>query len=534
LCLALASSIILISGLIGGSLTSWDEAIYAEVAREMIKSHDWLTLHYAGAPFLEKPPLVIWLVALTYSALGISEFTSRIVPAVFGVATIVLVAHVGSRLYDKRTGLMAGVILLLGTVQFPITYVQTRLANFVQTFAWMSRLLMLDVPLTFFSLLTIWCFWESLKRPRFLIVAGIAAGFGFMVKGPAIIPVVGVVFLFAAVTHRLRTFLKSKFFTISMGAFLLVALPWHILQIVLYGQEFLGVYLGYQTILRAVTVLEQNTGSPPYYLGVLLGVFGIWSLPSATGFIAVLWDYLKRRTEQGLLLISWIAMPLIVFTVAQTKLPWYVVPIYPAVAILAGKTLGDFSRLRGNLALFGGLLTVVAFLVSFPNAVASAAVFLLLLSYLGIRGGKHLPVRFQLTWWLIDVKRIISIALVAVILLSGLHTFSAPDRSPDSKAVSVFAKNGVPRAIPIFVYQVAAPAVRFYSGHPVVVICEEESPENCDIRQLMFALETQPGAFFITRAACNTLPYPANLTIVFQSNDTKLLENVPGTCHSVP
>ena len=107
-----ASSIALFYGLGERLLKTWDEAIYGEVAREMLVRHSWLTPSWNFQPWFEKPPLFMWLTALAYRCLGVSETSSRLVGVICGVATVCLTFEIGRRLLGDWSAFAAAVILL--------------------------------------------------------------------------------------------------------------------------------------------------------------------------------------------------------------------------------------------------------------------------------------------------------------------------------------------------------------------------------------------------------------------------------------
>ena len=95
-----------------GNLEPWDEAIYAQVSKEVIHGGDWLTLHWQYQPWFEKPPLLLWTTAVLYRLFGVNEFWARAASAFSGIGLIVVTYLIGQRAYDKWVGLFAAVILL--------------------------------------------------------------------------------------------------------------------------------------------------------------------------------------------------------------------------------------------------------------------------------------------------------------------------------------------------------------------------------------------------------------------------------------
>ena len=110
--LILTAAFALLWKLGAGSLAAWDEAIYAQVSKEIAQGSDWLTLHWEYKPWFEKPPLLMWVTALFYRLFGISEFWARVPSALSGIALIGVTYSIGKSAYDKWVGFLATVVLL--------------------------------------------------------------------------------------------------------------------------------------------------------------------------------------------------------------------------------------------------------------------------------------------------------------------------------------------------------------------------------------------------------------------------------------
>src|SRR5918997_5425030 len=89
-----------------GSLAAWDEAIYAQVSKEIVQSGDWLTLRWEYQPWFEKPPLFMWITALFYSLFGVGEFWARVPSALSGIALVAVTYLIGKYRYGKRVGFL--------------------------------------------------------------------------------------------------------------------------------------------------------------------------------------------------------------------------------------------------------------------------------------------------------------------------------------------------------------------------------------------------------------------------------------------
>ncbi len=168
--LAIYAALVLLAGLGRLPLYGRDESLYAEAAREMHASGDWVVPRVNGVEFLEKPPLNYWLAAASYRVFGVSPLAARIPAALLGLATVLLVAGIGMRLWGRRAGLLAGFVL----------------ASCLQM-AFIARLGIMDVPLMF---LTTWALsqyvrWRQTGRLRAAVAFGLLVGLAMLLKSLA-------------------------------------------------------------------------------------------------------------------------------------------------------------------------------------------------------------------------------------------------------------------------------------------------------------------------------------------------------------
>src|SRR5258708_4390223 len=148
-----------------------DEPFYAQTAREMVQSHDWLTPQIYGAPQFEKPILYYWLVAGSFTIFGESEWAGRAPTGLFATALVLMVWAFASRVWNARTGFLAALVLATGL-----------------EFCVMSRLMLTDVPLAFFLAGALFCYWragEGEERRNLWIALSLACnGLAVLTKGP--------------------------------------------------------------------------------------------------------------------------------------------------------------------------------------------------------------------------------------------------------------------------------------------------------------------------------------------------------------
>src|SRR6478735_7628427 len=178
--LILLAALAFFAGLGRGAITDADEAFYAEASREMVASGDWITPYYNYEKRFQKPILYYWLTSATYLVTGPTELGARLWAALAGVGLVLVTAAAGRRWYDETTGLLAGAIVATNFGYFSI-----------------GRMALPDLPLTFCITLAIWAglisTLESERSPRkFVMLAAIGLGLGFLMKGPVgiLIPLV--------------------------------------------------------------------------------------------------------------------------------------------------------------------------------------------------------------------------------------------------------------------------------------------------------------------------------------------------------
>jgi 4-amino-4-deoxy-L-arabinose transferase-like glycosyltransferase len=322
-----------------------DEGRYAEIAREMVASGDWITPRLNGIKYFEKPPLQYWLTAASFEAFELDEWTARLPGAVAGFLTILLVAYVGTIVASPAIG----------------AYAATALAGCVWPFG-ISHMVTLDALLTFWLALALGAFLvaqhhaaDARRQRAWMLVAWAATAGGVMTKG-----LVALVIPFCTLAiHTLVTGDRRPWSRLALGrglaVFLLLAAPWFLI-VSARNPEFARFFFIHEHFERFLTTEHRRTGAWWYFLPLLaLGLlpwtgvflFGLrqnWRSESATQAFA--W---KRFC------LIWCAFILVFFSVSGSKLPSYILPIFPAAALVMGATL-DRMRVR-TLATFAALIT---------------------------------------------------------------------------------------------------------------------------------------------------------------------------------
>lgn len=312
-----------------GSTTLWDidEGLNAEASREMLESGNWIVPTFNFQPRNAKPALLYWCQWAAYRHFGVSEFAARLPSALAAMLIALLVYETARKMFDAETGLLAGIVFASSIQVCLLAHAATP-----------DMLLLLGIMLAFTL------FWHGYAYDRRLWMATTALGTAFAVlaKGPVGLALpVGVMTLFLASRGELRRLWDWRL-GIGIFLFLAIALPWY----VLVGSETRGAFLrGFwwnENVNRFLQPLESHRGSIAFYPLVLVVGLAPWCVfvvPSVwNAWREARNDAQPARLPQRFLLI-WAGLYLAFFTAAATKLPNYVLPTYPAFAIMTARML---------------------------------------------------------------------------------------------------------------------------------------------------------------------------------------------------
>jgi len=351
-----AVALLFFVGLGRPTLFDQDEAKYTQVAREILETGDPITLHVNGAPWFVHPPLYMWLVAATGRIFGFTEFTARLWSAVAGVAGVYATYLLGGLLFPRRAALL-GAAVLAGTFQY---FAHARLAVF-------------DGLLVTFMLLTFYAFLRALYdvSRAHAYYAAVWAGLGTLTKGPIALLLPALVALVYLIIRWKRFRWRAPILG-PAAVYAAIAMPWYIIEAVRHGAPFISTVIGYYTVNRFLGVVEGQSGPWWYYAPV----FGVGAFPWTAFVLAMLPHHARRLREEGsLLVLLWTAITIVFYSMAGTKLPNYVLPVYPWAALgIAAMWHAAFDGERGAAirirAAFVG--TAVALLI-FAGEIAAFA-----------------------------------------------------------------------------------------------------------------------------------------------------------------
>ncbi|HEY6100274.1 MAG TPA: glycosyltransferase family 39 protein [Anaeromyxobacter sp.] len=359
-----------------------DEGRYAEVAREMLRSGDWVTPRLDGVPFLDKPPLFYWLEGAAFALLGVHVWSARVVTALLGFAGCALVYAAGSRLYGRRAGLLGALVLAANPFHFGASqYVNHDLAVATWVSAALLAFAVADRR-------------EGSARPGWLYAGYAAMGLAVMTKGliGLVLPL-GAVGAFVAATGRWRELPR---YALPTGLVLvaLVAVPWHLVALQ-RNPDLLHYLYVVQHFQRFAGSGFNNPAGPAFYPAVLAAGFLPWTplLPAAIGRAAAAFRRDRQEGRTDLLLLLWPALVVVFFSIPRSKIAGYALPALPPLALLVGRELdlvlrGDRDRRRAFgicaalMALLGLALAAAPFVIArlpagpppLPPGAAAAAV----------------------------------------------------------------------------------------------------------------------------------------------------------------
>lgn len=329
-----------------GSLASWDEAIYATVAKELIQSGDWFHLTLGGSPWVDKPPLSIWATALCYHFFGINEFAARFYSAFMGLGSVFVTYLLGRALLSRWVGFMGALVLLSSS-------------HFIH----FARFGMMDAPLTFFISLALYFFWLGREKNRFLILSGVAIGLALMTKGFAAFFIFPIVWIYCLLSQEMEVLGRSSYWIGIMIA-VAIALPWHLWELFIHRSIFVNEVFVKHLFGRTLTALEGHKGNYYFYIRTLVNKYHPWVLVGIVSGPLFLFKAIRERTSESIFLSVWIFFILSALTLIQTKLNWYILPIYPALSLTVGAVLANIFK--ENRKVFIRLMFLVVMALHVP------------------------------------------------------------------------------------------------------------------------------------------------------------------------
>ena len=314
-------------GLIGA-----DEPRYAQVAREMLARHDWITPTLGGKPWLEKPPLYYWQAMLAYSVFGVSDWAARL-PSAADATLMVFAIYLFLKRF--RPGFQLDGALMTASAAGVIGF---------------ARAASTDMPLaaTFTIALLAWYAWYESESRRYLAIFYCFLALGMLAKGP-VAPLLAaiIIVIFVAKKGDFRLLVRTLWIP-GILLFCVLAVPWYV-AVQIRNPEFLRVFIVEHNLARFGTNLYHHPEPFWYFLPVTLIGLIPWTLFMAASFaetIRVWWterqQMLASEDALNAFLVIWLIVPVVFFSFSRSKLPGYIVPALPAGTLL----LAEYVRRR--------------------------------------------------------------------------------------------------------------------------------------------------------------------------------------------
>ncbi|QWE16051.1 glycosyltransferase family 39 protein [Polynucleobacter sp. AP-Nino-20-G2] len=315
-----------------------DEGRYAEIAREMLVTGDWVTPRYNGYKYFEKPPLQIWATATAFNIFGIGDWQARLWTALTGFLTIFFIGFTGARIYGARAGWLASLVLASSPMWVIGGHVNS-----------------LDMGLSAFlvaalcSLLLAQTSHNKTQARNWMWACWALMALATLSKGVIGAAIPGMVFITYSLTAWDWKIWKRLHIISGTILFLAITAPWFVL-VAQRNPEFLEFFFIHEHLQRFTQTAHSRTGPIYYFIPLLLLGFLPW-VAQIPGAISQAWRERNREFSSGWLLTCWFIVILGFFSVSQSKLPGYIIPIFPALALLVGNRLDRNLGLSNSLTL---------------------------------------------------------------------------------------------------------------------------------------------------------------------------------------
>ncbi|MGO8794873.1 MAG: ArnT family glycosyltransferase [Candidatus Sulfotelmatobacter sp.] len=316
-------------GLIGA-----DEPRYAQVAREMLERHDWITPTLGGQPWLEKPPLYYWQAMLAYSIFGVSDWSARL-PSAIDATCLVLAVYLFLRRF--RRGFEVDGALITAASAGIVGYARAASMDMALTAAFTIGMLA-------------WWAWRETENKIYLTLFYFSMALGMLAKGP-VAPVLAAaaIILYAAAARELHPLFKTLWLP-GIFLFCIIGLPWYI-AVQVRNPQFFREFILQHNLARFSSNVYHHREPFWYYLPVTALALVPWSVFVGAALIQSVRRWWNKQNSPStasldledhfrIFLVCWLLLPVIFFSISQSKLPGYILPAIPAGALL----LCDYLR----------------------------------------------------------------------------------------------------------------------------------------------------------------------------------------------
>lgn len=354
------------------NLVDPDEGRYAEIPREMLATGNWVTPRLDGLKYFEKPPLQYWLTAITFEVFGMNNVTARLWLALIGFLGALFTAFVAWRLYGRETAWYAFIV-----------------AASALLYCGAGHYLTLDMSVSVFLFMGIGCLLiaqqrrnESARQVRNWMLAGyVALAAAVLTKGLIGVVLPGAALVFYSLWQRDWAIWRHLHLVKGSVLLLVLTIPWFVL-VSRENPRFLWFFFIHEHLERYATPVSQHPGPPWYFLVIFLVGMLPWTATSVASIVKPGFAWRRGDGDFDAERFLWVYFVFIMlfFSGGDSKLPAYILPVFPAVAILAARRIAaaGWSRVEPWLmwALGGVLFVSGVVVVRFANPTIPADLFL--------------------------------------------------------------------------------------------------------------------------------------------------------------
>jgi 4-amino-4-deoxy-L-arabinose transferase-like glycosyltransferase len=338
-----------------------DEGRYAEISREMFVTGDWVTIRYNALKYFEKPPFHMWVTTIAYELFGVGDWQARLCVALSGILGLGMTMLATARWYGCRAGLLAGLVMLA----MPMWSVAGHFNSLDMTLSGalacvLACMLLAQHPDT-----------SAGARRAWMVACWAAMGVAILTKGLVGIALPGLVLVVYTLVTRDIGLWRRLHLPTGILAMLVVTVPWFWL-ISTKNPEFPRFFFIHEHWDRYTSTVHARKGSIWYFVPLLLAGMLPW-----LGLVPRMWEVVRDRAgavrgaggkpfQPALLSLVWFAAIFVFFSMSGSKLPGYIVPVFPALAILAAVALDQISDKSWNRQINALLVLAVVGLIAAP------------------------------------------------------------------------------------------------------------------------------------------------------------------------
>jgi 4-amino-4-deoxy-L-arabinose transferase-like glycosyltransferase len=505
--LAASPTIFCILILIAGRSTLWDrdEPRYSSVAVEMVKTGNYLVPTLDGKPWPDKPPLMYWLMSIPVRLFGPTSLACRFWSVLGTVATCILTYIIGKKMFSEPASPKAGLLSML-------ILASSLLVLFVGTAAIADGIVL---PFMVASMVIFINAMQSGFKITHILLLGITLSLGALAKGPiGLLPVL-VMLIVILLSRKTNKDNLPMFLSVCSAAALgcLIFLLWAIPTNRQAGGNFLQVFFGKHVFGRAIRPMEHHGGNwllfLPYYIPVIIVGFFPFILHLPGSLSAILGGRVGNK-QAKVLLISWALSIFLLMSLAATKLPHYILFIWPALALMVAGTIEtsrkgllserDKKWLRGGIWFFGPVAFVFA-------AACFAGPFIL-----QAQTSLHIPslnwsmplcglilvlmaaaaIRLQLKEQFLKSSKILLACLTAFLIPFLLGVLPGLEQIKIPPTIARIIREKTAPDLPVYAFKFNEPSLNFYVGRPIEQLADEQAIAD-------WALQKQKGILVIPK-----------------------------------